>query len=131
MSAATAVLEHWVASQATCWSNTLVCPASCRAQGTAITVGPCTGQATRGASASRKTFVVPWSRARQRRRPRPRSYQWLRRWQTPQRRRSRAAGRTRATIASADSSKTTSSITVRSTPNSRFHILALRTPFPA
>ena len=49
----TAVFEHWVASHATCSSNTVVCPAACRAQGTARTVGPCSRQFTRGASASR------------------------------------------------------------------------------
>ena len=53
ISSVTALLEVWVASQATCSSKAYVCPASCRAHGTAATTTPCSGQLTRGASASR------------------------------------------------------------------------------
>ena len=75
ISSVIARFEHWVANQATCWSNEWVCPAPCRAQGTCRTVGPWAAQLTRGASASRKTWMVPTSRPRHRRRPGPRSYQ--------------------------------------------------------
>jgi hypothetical protein len=68
-----AVFEHCVASHATCSSNWRVCPAPCRAHGTAATTTPCTGQLTRGASASSKTIVVPTSNDRHRRRPPPKS----------------------------------------------------------
>src|ERR671919_950772 len=61
----TAVLEHWVASQATVSSKSRVWPTPWRAQGTWITVGPCVGQFTRGASASKNTGRVPKSSARQ------------------------------------------------------------------
>jgi hypothetical protein len=73
ISSVTAVLEHCVASHATWASKTRVCPAPCRAQGTAATVAPCTRQFTRGESASSQTGTVPRSNARHRRRPCPRS----------------------------------------------------------
>ena len=69
-----AVFEHATASQATVSSKAKVCPAPWRAHGTATTT-PCAGQFTRGASASSTACTVPQSRARQRRRPSPRSYQ--------------------------------------------------------
>lgn len=69
----TALLDVWVASHATCSSNAYVCPAPCRAQGTAATVGPCSRQLTRGALASNTTCTVPRSRARHRLTPSPRS----------------------------------------------------------
>jgi hypothetical protein len=40
-------------SQATVSSNAMVCPAPCLAQGTAAITTPCSGQATRGRSASK------------------------------------------------------------------------------
>ena len=93
----TAVFEHATASQATVSSNARVCPAWWRAHGTATTVGPCSGQHTRGASASKTTCTVPQSRPRHRRRPSPRSYQGALRPQRPQRRDTPLRGRTRAT----------------------------------
>jgi hypothetical protein len=56
------VLAVATASQATVSSNAAVCPALCRARGTCTTVGPCCGQATRGASASSQTCRTPASR---------------------------------------------------------------------
>ena len=73
ISSHTAVFEHATANHATVSSKPKVCPAVCRAHGTATTVGPCSGQFTRGASASRDTRTVPQSSPRQRRRPSPRS----------------------------------------------------------
>ena len=52
INAVTAVFEHCVASHATVSSKAIVCPAPCRAQGTCPTTTPCSGQHTRGASAS-------------------------------------------------------------------------------
>ncbi len=52
MSWVTAVFEVLTASQATVSSKASVCPASCRAQGTAATTTPWSRQVTRGASAS-------------------------------------------------------------------------------
>jgi hypothetical protein len=52
-SSPTACLEVWTASQAAVSSNARVCPAPWRAQGTAATTTPCSGQQTLGASASR------------------------------------------------------------------------------
>ena len=69
----TAVFEHTVASHATVWSKPRVCPAPCRAHGTAATTTPRTGQHTRGASASTNARTAPTSRVRHRRRPPPRS----------------------------------------------------------
>jgi len=40
ISSVTAVLEHWVTSQATVSSKASVCPAPCRAQGTCATTTP-------------------------------------------------------------------------------------------
>lgn len=45
----TALLEHWVANQATWASKAQVCPAPWRPHGTAATVGPCSRHRTRGA----------------------------------------------------------------------------------
>ena len=73
INATTAVFEHTVASHATVWSKPRVCPAPCRAHGTAATTTPCTGQRTRGASASTNARTRPRSTARHRRRPSPRS----------------------------------------------------------
>ncbi len=64
----TAVLEVWVANQATCSSKASVCPESCRAYGTCATTTPCSGQDTRGESASRNAWITPRSNARHRRR---------------------------------------------------------------
>src|SRR6476661_3822142 len=97
ISSVIARFEHWVANHATCWSNERVCPAPCRAQGTCRTVGPCTGQLTRGASASTKTWMVPISNPRHRRRPCPRSYQEAVEPQVPHRPRLARRGRTWAT----------------------------------
>jgi len=52
-SSPTACLEVWTASHAAVSSNARVCPAPWRAQGTAATTTPCSGQQTLGASASR------------------------------------------------------------------------------
>jgi len=126
----TAVFEHCTASHATVSSKPWVCPALCRAHGTAITVAPCSGQSTRGASASSSTCTVPRSNARHRRRPSPRSYHGAFRWHRPHRPRAPRRGRTWATTNISSSSNSTSSITVRlSTPSSPRHRLMLRTPF--
>jgi hypothetical protein len=73
INSATAVLDVCTANHATWSSKAWVCPAPCRAHATATTVGPCSGQSTRGASASTNIRAGPTSRARQRRRPSPRS----------------------------------------------------------
>ncbi len=73
ISSETALWLHCTASQATCSSKLRVKRASWSAQGTTATATPCTGQLTRGASASMKVRVLPRSRARQRRRPSPAS----------------------------------------------------------
>ena len=73
ISSVTAVFEHCTASQATVSSNARVCPAPCRAHGTAATTTPCSGQRTRGASAFSIACTTLRSRARHRRRPSPRS----------------------------------------------------------
>ena len=86
------------------------------------------GSCTRGASASRNTRIVPRSRARHRRRPSPRSYPGARRPHRPQRPRGFAFGRTDTTTASAASSKSTPSTTVRVNPRHRCHTLVFRTP---
>lgn len=52
-SSPTACLEVWTASHAVVSSKVRVCPAPWRAQGTAATTTPCSGQQTLGASASR------------------------------------------------------------------------------
>ena len=67
----TADFEQRVASQATVSSKALVCPAPCRAQGTAATTTPCSTQDTRGVRASMNTEVSPASSALHRRRPGP------------------------------------------------------------
>jgi hypothetical protein len=69
----TADFDAWVANQATVASKSRVCPAPCRAHGTAATTTPCSGHATLGASASIITRTVPRSSARHQRRPSPRS----------------------------------------------------------
>jgi hypothetical protein len=53
ISSATALPEVFTASQATCCSKARVKREPCRAQGTAQTMTPCSGQRTLGASASR------------------------------------------------------------------------------
>src|SRR4029453_9282471 len=126
---ATATREVWTASHAAVSSSVWVNPAPCRAHGTAATTTPCWEQATLGASASRNAWIVPRSSVRQRRRPSPWSYPGQRRGQTPQRRRWLLVGRTVATTACASSSYWTCSMTMCSTPSSRFHNLADRTPF--
>ena len=68
-----------LASHATWSSNIKLWRARCLAQGNATTTIPCSGQRTRGASASRYAGMGPRSRVRQRRRPSPRSYQAQRR----------------------------------------------------
>jgi hypothetical protein len=75
----TALLDVCVANQATVSSNATVCPAPCRAHGTCATTTPCSGQDTRGASASITACTVPRSNARQRRLPSPASYRPQRR----------------------------------------------------
>jgi hypothetical protein len=129
ISSVTALFEHTVASHATVRSKPSVCPAPCRAHGTAATTTPCRGQHTRGASASTNARTVPRSNARHRRRPAPRSYPGLRRRQTPHCRRRPRPGRTAATITPSPSSNSTRSTTVFSTPSNPAHNLALRTPF--
>jgi hypothetical protein len=124
ISSHTAVLEQATASHATVSSRSRVCRAPCRAHGTAATLTPCSGQVTRGASASVKACTVPGSSARHRRRPSPASYLGQRRRHTPHRPRSPLAGRTWHTTAPASSSHSTPSITVRSTPSSRARALA-------
>ncbi len=71
ISAVMVVLEQAAASQATVSSKNRVCRAAWRAHGTAATTAPCSGQATRGASASSSAVTVPRSSARHRRRPSP------------------------------------------------------------
>ena len=78
--------------------------------------GPVRRQFTRGASASSNTRTVPRSRARHRRGPSPRSYQGALRPQRPHRRRPPLRGRTDTTTASASSSNSTPSMTVRTSP---------------
>ena len=73
INSATALWLQCTASQAACSSKLRVERVSWSAQGTAATTTPCSGQLTRGASASRKVRVLPRSRARQRRRPSPAS----------------------------------------------------------
>jgi hypothetical protein len=51
-SSLTAALEVWTASHATVSSNARVKPEPWRAHGTAATTTPCSGQLTRGASAT-------------------------------------------------------------------------------
>ena len=65
--AAVAVLEQVVASQATWWSKSAVCPAPARAQGMWQVTTPQPRQDTRGASAWMNTISIPASRCRQRR----------------------------------------------------------------
>ncbi len=65
------VLEQAAASQATWSSKNRVCAAPCRAHGTAAVTTPCSGQATRGASASSQAVTGPRSSARHSRRPLP------------------------------------------------------------
>jgi len=73
------------------------------------------------------TLVVPASKARQRRRPPPRSYPGDRRPHWPQRPRAYASGRTDTTIAPVSLSKRTPSTTVRTSPHPRSHTLLFRT----
>jgi hypothetical protein len=123
----TAVLEHWVANHPTVSSNPFVWRAPWRAQGTAATVTPCLAHVTRGASASRNTWIVPRSSPRQRRRPSPRSNRGERRPHRPQRRFHRAFGRTCATTTCSASSNSMSSSTVLShNPSSLRHTLNMR-----
>ena len=131
ISSVTALFEHWVANQATCSSNTVVWPVACRAHGTARTVGPWSGQFTRGASASSHTGIVPRSKVRHRRRPSPRSYHGERRPQRPQPLEARRVGRTHATRTCSSSSYSIPSTTVFSTPNTARHKVAFCTPFSA
>ncbi len=65
------VFEHAAASHATWSSKNRVCPAPCRAHGTAAVITPCSRQRTCGAPASSTARTVPRSSARQRRRPDP------------------------------------------------------------
>jgi acetyl-CoA acetyltransferase len=88
ISSATALREHWTASHAVWSSKERVNRDPWRAHGTAQTTTSCSRQRTLGASASTNASVVPRSRARQRRRPSPRSNPGLRRRQIPQRSRS-------------------------------------------
>jgi hypothetical protein len=81
-------------SQATWSSNSVVNLAPCRAQGTAVTTTPCSGQLTLGLSASSQVTVLPRSRARHRRGPSPRSNPGQRLRHNPQRSRSRQPSRT-------------------------------------
>jgi len=72
-SSATVEAAVCAASHAQVSSNPVVQRAPGRAQGTAPTTTPCSGQVTRGASASRCAGTVPTSNVRHRRRPWPRS----------------------------------------------------------
>src|ERR1019366_1011967 len=104
---------------------------SSSAHGTAATTTPCRRHDARGASASNTALTVPRSNARHRRRPSPPSYPGQRRPHRPHRPRARFVGRTRATNRSCSWSYSTDSNTVLfSTPNSAFHRLTSRTPFP-
>lgn len=100
-----------------------VCQAPWRAQGIWTTVVPCSGQFTRGASASSKVMIVPRSNARHRHGP------LLGHSLAP--RRPPLWGRTDTTTASASSSNSTLSTTVRSSPSSHCQSLPERTPFPS
>src|SRR5664280_1362039 len=102
---------------------------SWRAQGTCATTTPCSGQDTRGASASTNARNSPSSSARHRRRPSPRSYPGHGRRQIPHRLLDRRRGRTCATSISSSSSNSTRSTTVFSTPSRAGHTVVLRTPF--
>src|SRR5450759_4132512 len=92
---------------------------------------PCSGQLTRGASASRNARIRPRSRVRHRRRPAPWSYPEQRFPQRPHRRLVALRGRTDTTTACSASSNSTPSTTTFTNPSSPAHSLAERTPFPA
>src|SRR5450756_1954794 len=92
---------------------------------------PCSGQLTRGASASRNAPIRPRSRVRHRRRPAPWSYPEQRFPQRPHRRLVALRGRTDTTTACSASSNSTPSTTTFTNPSSPAHSLAERTPFPA
>src|SRR5664280_3915828 len=92
---------------------------------------PCSGQLTRGASASRNARIRPRSRVRHRRRPAPWSYPEQRFPQRPHRRLVALRGRTDITTACSASSNSTSSKTTFTNPSSPAHNLAERTPFPS
>src|SRR5664280_63992 len=92
---------------------------------------PCSGQRTRGASASRNARIRPRSRVRHRRRPAPWSYPEQRFPQRPHRRLVAFRGRTDTTTACSASSNSTPSTTTFTNPSIPAHSLAERTPFPA
>jgi hypothetical protein len=92
-----------------------VCPARWRADGTYRTVGPCSGQFARRASASRNTSIVPVSRPRQRLRSSPRSYHGARAPHRLHRPRDARRGRTCKITTSSSSWNSTSSRTASST----------------
>src|SRR5664279_1236714 len=129
----TTVIALCAASHAQVSSNARVCRAFARAHGTAATITPCSGQVTRGASASRNACTVPRSRVRHRRRPSPASRYGHRRRQLEQRNACEATGRTAATSTSSPRlsslTNSTPSTTVCSTPSRRRNTLTLDTPF--
>ena len=133
ISSLTAVFEHCVASQATVSSKARVCPAPWRAHGTCATTTPCSGQRTRGASASSNTRTVPTSRARQRRRPSPASYRAHRRTAdpAPTSRRPRHPTSTMSWRSLLHFELDALINVLLSTPSKVRHNLTLRTSFPA
>jgi hypothetical protein len=92
---------------------------------------PCSRLFTRRDSASSRTWTVPRSSARHRRRPSPRSKAGDLRWHRPHRPRARFPGRTSATSTCSSSSNSISSTTVFSTPSRARQKLAFCTPFSA
>jgi hypothetical protein len=92
---------------------------------------PCSRLFTRRDSASSRTWTVPRSSARHRRRPSPRSKAGDLRWHRPHRPRARFPGRTSATSTCSSSSNSISSTTVFSTPSRARQKVAFCTPFSA
>ena len=88
----TVLREACVLSHAVVSSKLLVNRLPCRAQGTAAVTTPCFRQHIRGDSASTYTLCAPTSRHRQRRIPRPLSYNGALRRQIPHRHFSRFVG---------------------------------------
>src|SRR5664280_1270966 len=127
----TADFEQCVTSHAAVSSKAQVWPAPCLAHGTCAAMTPCSGQLTRGASASRNARIRPRSRVRHRRRPSPWSYPEQRFPQRPHRRLVALRGRTDTTRNCSTSSNSTSSTTTLANPSSPAHSLAERTPFPS
>src|ERR1035437_3752975 len=102
-------------------------PATCRAQGTAVTTTPCSGQLTLGLSASSQVTVLPRSRARHPRGPSPRSNPGPRLRHNPQRSRYRQPSRTVTTSAPVSGSSLAPSTTAPASPSPLAHTRHWRT----